>query len=128
MKRLSMLLTAALVATTIMLGITGCEDGGGDSSTSVDVSGTWNGSSIGDDPVNSDPDITMILTQSGRVLTGTVDGVPLSGTVNGTDVVATFPGGEGDTVTMSGTVNGNTMTGTWESSTGEKGTWTATKS
>lgn len=127
MKWLSRVLAGVVVAGTVVWGTTGCEDSGGGSSTPADVAGTWKGSSIGDDPANSDADITMALTQNGSSLAGNIDGAPLNGSVSGNSIVASFPGGEGDTVTLNGTVAGSTMSGTWESSTGERGTWTATK-
>jgi hypothetical protein len=108
--------------------LTGCDSGDGDSSPSVNVSGTWRGSSVGEDPANSDSSITMILAQDGSALTGTVDGVSLSGSVSGNSLSATFLGGENDVITLEGTVDGNTMSGTWVSTTDEKGTWSATRS
>lgn len=127
MNRIIMASVAALAAAMVVCMMTGCEDSNSESSPPVNVSGTWRGSSTGDDPVNSDPSITMILTQSGNSLTGSIDGVSFSGSVNGNGISSTFQGGEGDTVTLEGAIDGHTMSGTWVSTTTESGTWTATK-
>lgn len=128
MNRFRMASATALAAAMMVFAITGCEDGNSESSPAVNLSGTWRGSSVGEDPANSDPDITMVLTQTGDTLAGTVGGAALSGSVDGSRISVTFQGGEGDVVTMEGTIDGNTMNGTWISTTTERGTWTATKS
>ena len=125
MKRVAM---AAAWAAAIVLGLfAGCESSDDGASSPVNVSGTWQGSSTGEDPANRDANITLILTQDGDRLAGTIDGVPLSGSVDGNRIASSFSGGEGDVVTLEGTVAGNTMGGTWISTTAENGTWTATR-
>ena len=128
MNRISMLLAGMLAAAAVAVTLAGCDGGDGDSGPSVDVSGAWRGSSVGEDPANSDSNITLILAQDGSALAGTIDGVSLSGSVDGDALSATFQGGEGDTVTLEGAVDGSAMSGTWVSTTGERGTWSAIRS
>ncbi|MGD9611898.1 MAG: hypothetical protein AB7V22_03260 [Kiritimatiellia bacterium] len=113
---------AALAALSVLaVAISGCGGGSDDGESTVDVSGTWTGSS------SNDPRVTAVLVQNGDTVTGTLDGVPLTGSVDGSQVEMTVPGGEGDVVTIEGTVDGDVMSGTWESTDGETGTWTVTK-
>ena len=103
-----------------ILAMAGC-GGGDDGGSTVDVTGTWTGSS------SNDPRVTAVLVQDGDTVTGTLDGVSVTGSVDGSQVEMTVPGGEGDAVTVEGTVDGDVMSGTWESTDGETGTWTVTR-
>lgn len=98
----------------------GCEGGGdGDSAPTVDVTGTWRGTSTFVGKSNSE---ILHLTQNGGNVTGTDDdGTNYSGTVsgkklnliasvsNGADVLSLDVSGnvEGDSMVLSGTVRGN---------------------
>ena len=98
----------------------GCDDGDGDgnSAPTVDVTGTWRGTSTFTGENSSE---TIHLVQNGRNVTGTDDGgINYSGSVsgkklnliasarNGTDVLSVDVSGnvEGDSMVLSGTMRG----------------------
>lgn len=98
----------------------GCEGGGdGDSAPTVDVTGTWRGTStfIGE----SESEILHLAQNGGDVIGTDDDGIKYSGTVsgkklnlsasvaNGADVISLDVSGnvEGDSMVLSGKVRGN---------------------
>jgi hypothetical protein len=98
----------------------GCEGGGdGDSAPTVDVTGTWRGTStfIGE----SESEILHLAQNGGDVIGTDADGIKYSGTVsgkklnlsasvaNGADVISLDVSGnvEGDSMVLSGKVRGN---------------------
>ncbi len=84
-------------------------------SGTVDVSGTWNGTSTDGDS------LTLTLSQSGTSVSGTIRIVdaqtpligvsPLSGSVNGNVFTFSFTDADGNGDSTSATVNGDTMSG-----------------
>lgn len=93
-----------------LLCVCGCDDGGGGSAPTVDVTGTWRGTSVFAGESNSE---NLRLTQDGSNVTGTdPDGVNYSGSVSGNtlELIASVSNG-GDTLSIevSGPVEGNTM-------------------
>jgi hypothetical protein len=88
----------------------GCEGGGGDSAPTVDVTGTWRGTSTFAGDTGSG---TLQLAQNGENVTGTDDdGMNYSGTVSGNKLTLTASVSNGpDTISLnvSGNVEGNSM-------------------
>jgi len=123
------LIVALLVGATIAL--TGCEDDGGGSSPTVDVTGIWRGITLG-----ASHSATLTLSQSGSSVSGTfVRNDGLSGTVPGSVSGNTFVGTasySAGTVTFDATVSQNTMSGSYSVREGgsvvESGTFTGTRS
>ncbi len=115
----------------------GSSSGGGGTDNAVNVSGTWKGTV--NSPQTGSDTTTLILSQSGNSVSGTLDGLAVTGTVSGNQLTlkltpfiesgVTFTGGGSATVTgnsMSGTLS---LTGTLGSnSTTINGTFTATRS
>lgn len=111
----------ALVATSVLL-LTGCEGGGGGDSTPANVAGTWKGTgTIGDSSASH----TLTLTQSGSSVSGTFDQTPVSGTVEGNDVLvsgSTVRNGVALWSKLDASVSGETMTGEKAMAIGNVGT------
>ncbi len=89
----------------------------------IDVTGDWTLTVAG-------TTYAMHLDQNGDALTGTVQGVPLTGSVNGDTISISsgFPGGP--LLTAEGTVSGNTMAGAYTATepggAPQTGAWSAT--
>jgi hypothetical protein len=66
---------------------------------------------------------SLQIQQDGTQLSGTVDRMPLIGTVNGDKVSFSFEPRQGMRLTLNGTVDGDRMSGT----TGRGRSWTATR-
>ncbi|MCX7006151.1 MAG: hypothetical protein NTY53_02695 [Kiritimatiellaeota bacterium] len=115
---------AILGLVVLMLVVVGC-GGGGDSGPSVDVTGTWR-VSASDGSASS-----MSLTQDANgVVTGTVDGIPMTGSVDGNNLSLSASPDPSTVLSIAGTVEGNTMSGNYEArgpAATVTGTWTATK-
>ena len=124
MKKSTML--CAVMLWTLAVLLPGCNNDSTSSQTptGLDVSGTWSLSAEGETS-------TMILHQNGDALTGSVQSVPLTGSVNGNNVSISsgFPGGP--LLVAEGSVDGATMSGSYTateaSGTQHTGTWSATK-
>ncbi len=108
---------------------TGCEDNTGATPDppAVDVTGTWG---LQDDLEDVH---TMVLTQSGSQLTGSVSAfvgqtTPIVGFISDLSITMFMSLGSSNTVDFVGTASANSMSGTWrnESNAGS-GTWTATR-
>jgi len=124
MKKITMLCAVMLGALAgLMLGC-GSDSTSGAPATGVDVSGTWTLNAAGETS-------TMTLTQNGDALSGSVQGVPLTGSMNGNSISITtgLPGGP--TLMAEGTVDGATMGGSYTateaSGAQHTGTWSAAK-
>ena len=124
MKRISAVCALLLGALAgLMLGCNNDSNSSGNTA-GIDVSGTWALSAAGQTS-------TMVLQQNGDALTGSVQGVPLSGSVNGNSIsVSTgLPGGP--LLAANGSVDGATMGGSYTATeangTQDTGTWSATK-
>ena len=92
--------------------------------TGVNVTGTWLLNAEGETS-------TMTLNQNGDALTGSVQGVPLTGSVNGNNISITTGYSGGPFLIAEGSVDGNTMGGSYTATvpnTAEHtGTWSAVK-
>jgi hypothetical protein len=118
------------VVCLVMLGalaglMTGCNnDSSSGTPTGLDVSGTWALNAEGETS-------TMTLRQNGDALTGSVQGVPLTGSVNGNSISISsgLPGGP--LLVADGSVEGATMGGSYTATepngTQHTGSWSATK-
>jgi hypothetical protein len=110
----------------------GSSSGGGGIDSTVNVSGTWKGT--GNAPQTGTQPTTLILTQSGNNVSGTWDGLAVTGAVSGNQLALTFTPFtlNGVNITGSGlaTVTGNSMSGTLSltGNTTVNGTFTATRS
>ncbi len=107
----------------LMLAVVGC--GGGDSGPGVDVTGTWRATA-------SDGSVSvMVLRQDANgVVTGTVDGIPVTGSVDGSSLSLGATPAPSTTLTIAGGVDGNSMSGTYEVRSlvaNQSGTFTATR-
>ena len=114
---------ALLGLLVIMLVAVGC--GGGSSGPRVDVTGTWR-INISDGTPSA-----MTLTQDASgVVTGTVEGIPATGRVDGNNLSLGATPDPNHSLSIEGTVTGNTMSGNYtlqDNTTHVTGTWTATK-
>jgi len=77
--------------------------------SAADVSGTWVGTAV-----KGTSTMTMVLTQSGNAVSGTITGVgtgngPITGTIDGNTIRLVFDQGYEETPLLS--VNGNEITG-----------------
>jgi hypothetical protein len=112
--------------------------GGGSSSNTLNVSGTWQ-LSIQSQTFNTAVTGTVVIQQSGTTLSGTAGlaGSPCAGTaalkgsVSGSTMTFTLTEGS-QAVSFQGNVSGTTATGTYAAPTGgctagDTGTWSATK-
>ena len=116
-------LTILLVITGLLMG---CNDSSNNSANDagVNVSGHWT--------LNAENQTsTMILNQNGDNLTGSVQGVPLTGSVSGNNISITTGYSGGPLLVAEGSVDGNTMGGSYTATapnTAEHtGTWSAVK-
>lgn len=129
------LLLALVLVLVLAMGMgcsSGSSSGGGGTDNTANFSGTWKGT--GNAPQTGSAPTTLILTQSGNNVSGTWDGLAVTGVVSGNQLALTFTPFtlNGVNVTGSGlaTVTGNSMSGTL-SLTGKttvNGTFTATRS
>jgi hypothetical protein len=110
----------------------GSSSGGGGTDSTANVSGTWKGT--GNSKETGTLPTTLILDQSGNTVSGKWDGLAVTGTVSGNQLVLTFTpftlNGVNITGSGSATVTGNSMSGTF-SLTGKvtvNATFTATRS
>jgi len=123
MKKITLL--CVLLLGTLAGLMLGCNnDSNSSSTTGIDVSGTWTLNAAGETS-------TMVLHQNGDALTGSVQGVPLSGSMNGNNIsIATGLAG-GPVLAADGAVAGATMGGSYTATeaggTQHTGTWSATK-
>jgi hypothetical protein len=135
--RTYLLVALALVIAMGMGCSSGSSSGGGGIDNTVNVSGTWKGT--GNAPQTGTQSTTLILTQSGNNVSGTWDGLAVTGAVSGNQLTLTFTpftqSGVNFTGGGLGTVTGNTMSGTLAltgtsggRSTTANGTFTATRS
>jgi len=115
--RLSMVALLALAGLLL-----GCNSGS--NAAGVDVSGTWT--------LNVDGETSsMTLQQNGDALSGSVQGAPLTGSVNGNNISITSGFSGGPLLVADGTVDGLSMSGSYTATeaggTQHTGTWSATK-
>jgi hypothetical protein len=110
----------------------GSSSGGGGTESTANVSGTWKGT--GNSKETGTLPTTLILSQSGNSVSGTWDGLAVTGTVSGNQLALTFTpftlNGVNITGSGSATVIGDNMSGTF-SLTGKvtvNATFTATRS
>jgi hypothetical protein len=92
-------------------------------STAVNAAGSWTVEFSGAAPM---PGMTMILTQDGAKLSGTMTSpqgaVPVSGSIEGSSITLTgtfTAGGQSIPIELAGTINGNEMTGALKTSFGD---------
>jgi len=115
----------------------GSSSGGGGTDNMVNVSGTWKGT--GNTSQTGTAPTTLILGQSGNSVSGTWDGIAVTGAVSGNQLALTFTPFTQSGVSFTGgglaTVTGNNMSGTLAmtgtsggKSTTVSGTFTATRS
>jgi hypothetical protein len=110
----------------------GSSSGGGVTDNTANVAGTWKGT--GNSPLTGSAPTTLILSQSGNNVSGTWDGLAVTGTVSGNQLNLTFTpltlNGVNVTGSGSATVTGNSMSGTLtlKGTTTVNGTFTATRS
>ena len=90
----------------------------------INVTGTWNGEMyISGNPWSTLPGVQ--LTQTGSAISGLASTFPITGTINGANIVFSWNVGV-VLYTLTGIVTGNTMSGTWTGIV-PGGTWTLTK-
>jgi hypothetical protein len=114
---------AILGLLVLMLAMVGC--GGGDSGPSVNVTGTWR-VTASDGSASA-----MVLQQDANgVVTGVVDGIPVTGSVDGNHLSLGATPDPTTSLSIEGNVEGNTASGTFEvrgPGGNQNGTWTATR-
>ncbi len=129
MKMRSFMIFLLLGLSTLFFG---CDSGGGGTtgpSTTYNVTGTWTGTVSGGD-IPSGATITLNLTQSGNVVTGTVqfsapgretetDNITSGSFSDRTLQISITPTGSSFPVNMTRTISddGNTISGTWQQGT-----------
>ena len=90
----------------------------------VNVTGNWTLNAEGQTS-------TLILNQNGDSLTGSMQGAPLTGSINGNSISVSASLPSGPSLVVNGTVDGDTMSGSYTASApnvaDHTGTWTATK-
>jgi hypothetical protein len=98
--------------------LTGCSAGGG--IQTAYIAGTWRGSWNSQTYPGAGGQFIMTVTQSGSTFSGTAQMtnscfgmLQISGSVAGSNFIATLSSGGRDRVSASGSVAGNTMTGTY---------------
>jgi hypothetical protein len=128
-KALNFNIPIMAVCCLAVLMTTGCEDNSSPTPNppSIDVSGTWG---LQDDLEDVH---TMVLSQSGSQLTGTVSAfvgqtTPIVGFISDISITMFMSMGISNTVDFVGLASANSMSGTWRNeSSSESGTWTATR-
>lgn len=100
----------AIVLVLPLLAVCGCDGGGDDAEPTVNVTGTWKGTSTFSGSTSSE---TLNLVQNGSDVTGTdQDGVSYSGKVSGNTlslVASVSNGADNMSLDVSGPVEGNSM-------------------
>ena len=128
MKKFVMLSAVMLCAVAVLL--TGCTNDPNaptsPNAAGVNVTGTWALSAGGQTQ-------TVTLQQNGDALTGSVQGIPATGSITGNNISFTTGVPGGPTLVVEGTVDGSATsmsgnyTATEATGTQHTGTWTATK-